>query len=368
MKRVLVLGGYGTFGSHVCRHLVTAGMPLTVAGRDPDRAKQFAQSVGGGVRALAVDLRNAEACGLALREHAIAVNCAGPFQDLDAGLLEACLQTGCAYADMADDRKYTALVRSFHERFRAAGLPAVHGCSSLPGISGALALVLRQSVPAAIKRVRVTLFIGNRNPKGEAAVRSLLAGLGRPIAAPQGTLRGFCDREVVALPEPFGPRGVFNFDSPEYDLFPSLLDTHSVSVKVGFELRLATYTFALLARLKSGYGPFTARLFDGPSRQLGRFGSSGGAVSTEFFCADGTCHQATLLARADGQRMAALPCAIVVRSIWEKQPATGGVMTAYDLLGAKSLLEQLTAEGFELHTTAGGSAGCGDFASSPRPE
>src|SRR5204862_6086264 len=125
-------------------------------------------------------------------------------------------------ADIADDRAYAAAVRSYDERFRARGLAAVYGCSSLPGISGALALRAAEGIPATVDRVRVTLFIGNKNPKGRAALHSLVAGLGRPIAAPQGTLRGFRDREVVTLPPPFGRRPVFNFQSPDYDLLPKL--------------------------------------------------------------------------------------------------------------------------------------------------
>ncbi len=155
----------------------------------------------------------------------------------------------------------------------------------------------------------MTLFIGNHNPKGQAAVRSLVGGLGRPIAAPQGTLRGFRDREVVPLPFPFGLRGVFNFDSPEYDLFPALLGVRAVAVKVGFELRPATYFLALLARLGSGYGLRTVRWLEVPGRLFRGFGCSGAAIMTELFYPDGTAARAALVGQCDGQRMAALPCA-----------------------------------------------------------
>src|SRR5205823_4612010 len=144
---------------------------------------------------------------------------------------------------------------------------------------------------------RVTLFVGNDNAKGDAAVRSVLGGLGRPIAAPQGTLLGFRDREVVPLPPPFGPRGVFNFDTPEYDVFPSLLGAGSVSVKLGFELRLATYAFAVLARLGSGYGALTAKLIALAGRLLRFLGCTGGAVMSELFLHGGPVRRAALLAR-----------------------------------------------------------------------
>lgn len=348
MKRVIVFGGYGVFGGHVARALAAWGVPLTIAGRDGARATAFAHALGGDCRALAADITRAETCRAALTGHTVAVSCAGPFNALGTTLLEACLDAGCHYADIADDRSYAARVRSFGERFRARGLAAIYGCSSLPGISGALALLAREGTTAPVRRVRVTLFIGNDNPKGGAAVASLLAGLGRPIAAPQGTLRGFRDREVVPLPPPFGRRGVFNFESPEYDLFPALFGVESVSVKVGFELRLATYGFALLAQTGVRCGPRLARLLALPGRVLRGVGCSGGAVMSELFLADDTIRRAAIAGRVDGQRMAALPCALVVRSLVRGDKTARGALTAYDLLGADALLGELQRAGFAL--------------------
>jgi hypothetical protein len=266
VSRVIVFGGYGIFGSQVARALNAWGTPLTITGRDRRQAEAFAHRLGGDCRARAGDVTCPDSCRAALKGHSVAVNCAGPFQALDKTLLEACLEAGCHYTDIADDRGYTALVRSADQRFAQRGLAAVYGCSSLPGISGALALLAREAATASVERARVTLFIGNRNPKGTAAVRSLLAGLGRPIAAPQSILFGFRDREVVWLPPPFGRRGVFNIEAPEYDLFPSLIGARAVTVKAGFELRSATYTFALLARLGHGYGRRLARVLEIPGR------------------------------------------------------------------------------------------------------
>jgi hypothetical protein len=354
----VVFGGYGTFGSHVCRELVRRGVPVIVAGRDRGRAETFARTLGRGSRGIQADVTNRSDCRAALSERNLAVNCAGPFQDLDATLLETCLDLGCHYVDIADDRAYAALVRRHDDAFHSRGLAAVYGCSSLPGISGALALRARAGVAAPIQRVRVTLFIGNNNPKGEAAVRSLLAGLGRPIAAPQGVLHGFRDREVVPLPPPFGPRAVFNMESPEYDLFPSLLGAAEVGVKLGFGLPLVTYGLAFLAWLGSGYGKRMARLLGVPGRLLQRFGCSGGAVMTELFLADGSVRRATMLARRDGQRMAALPCAMAAERLWAMFGAASkvaveshrprGALTAYEFLGCDGLIAGLVATGFEL--------------------
>lgn len=350
MKAPVIIGGYGTFGSHVARDLARRGVPVVIAGRNRDAAAAFARELGEGHSAAAVDVTQLDSCRAALAGGPIAVNCAGPFNVLGPALLEACLVEGCHYVDIADDRRYAGLVRSYHDRFAERRLAAVYGCSSLPGISGALAQHAARDETEQPVRARVTLFIGNNNPKGEAAVRSLLAGLGQPIAAPQGLLHGFREREVVPLPSPFGRRGVFSFESPEYDLFPKLLGVQSVAVKVGFELRLATYSLASLAFLGWKFGARTARLLSVSGSLFRLLGCSGGAVMSELFYADGSTRRAALVGRRDGQRMAALPAAIVTRALLESAPATLGVSTAYECLGHARLIDGLVAEGFELHS------------------
>ncbi len=153
---------------------------------------------------------------------------------------------------------------------------------------------------------------------------------------------------MVALPQPFGRRAVFNFDSPEYDLFPALLGVGSVAVKVGFEFPLANYAFALLALLGSTYGKKTTAFFEWLANRCPRIGTSGSAVMTELFFHDGSRRRATLLAREQGQRMAALPCALVARSLCLESVTSFGAMTAYESLGAHALLNALTQHGFEL--------------------
>jgi hypothetical protein len=198
----------------------------------------------------------------------------------------------------------------------------------------------------------VTLFIGNRNPKGEAAVRSAVTQLGRAFPAPQGTLRGFHGREVVDLPPPFGRRAVYDWESPELDLFPPLLGAREVRVKVGFEARLATGAFAALARLGPRIGGRLLAATAPIARSLSRFGHSGGAVKVELFAPDGTAATLSLGGPHGGQRLAALPAAFVARALAEGRINGRGVMTAYEALGAEPLVAGLTDAGYELRAGA----------------
>jgi hypothetical protein len=259
------------------------------------------------------------------------------------------LEAGCHYCDIADDRQYTAMVREYGGRFAEKRLAAVYGCSSLPAISGALGLKLLQECRRTPGQIRVTLFIGNDNPKGLAAVSSLVEGLGKPIQAPQGTIKGFFDRETVILPSPFGRSVVFNFDSPEYDLFPVLFGANNVRVKVGFELSLGSYFMHMLARFRSRYTARDAKWIVWSCQFLRSWGCSGGAVMTEFFFADGTTCRCAMSSPIDGQKMAAWPCMLVAESLAKSEPAHVGSFTAYEFLGAEPLLDAMVAASFELH-------------------
>ena len=344
---ITVFGGYGVFGSHVARSLAATGLCVRIAGRDVTRASRFASGLGAGHEGVAADANDPVSSANVLVGVRIAVNCAGPFSRMSMALPEACLAAGVHYVDIADDRGWIARLRARDAEFRARGLAAAVGCSSLPGISGALAVLAAKRLPA-VERARVTLFIGNRNPKGEAAVRAAAAQLGRSFAAPQGMLRGLHGREVVDLPPPFGPRAVYDWESPELDLFPSLLGARAVRVLVGFEARLATRSFALLARLGPRFGGFLLSAIAPVARHLSGFGHSGGFVKVELSAPDGTVAAASLGAARDGQRMAALPAAFVAQGLADGSVTARGVVTAYEALGADSLVERLVAEGYEL--------------------
>ena len=54
----------------------------------------------------------------------------------------------------------------------------------------------------------------------------------------------------------------------------------------------------------------------------------------------------------DGQRMAALPAAFVAQALALGREIPRGTVTAYEALGARELLDRLTAEGFELSLTS----------------
>lgn len=345
-----MFGGYGTFGGHIVRELAAAGLSVTIAGRNRELAGRAARSLGDSHRGVAADVSDPAACRDAIEGHHVAVNAAGPFAGFATALLDACLDAGCHYVDIADDRDHVARVRARTAAFEAAGLSAAYGCSSLPGISGALATVLYQQASVAVDHVRITLFIGNRNPKGRGAVQSAAATIGRPIQAPQGELRGFGDSQRVPLYPPFGSRHALNFNSPDYDVVPELIPVRSVLVKVGFELPGVTAAFGISAGCCPWLGRWLFPRLVPCSGWLGWLGSSGGQVMVELLADGKLVRRGAVIARTSGQRLAALPAVYVARKLCRDELLMPGAVTAFEALGAQNLIDQLVADGFEFRT------------------
>jgi len=341
---IVVLGGYGTFGARVSRDLAERGHRVVVAGRDLRRAEALARALGPAHAGVGVDVRDVEACRLAIRGAAVAVVCAGPFSALGSSPASAALAEGTHYVDIADDRAYIRALRERDAEFTRTGICAAFGCSSLPAVSSALALSLVQADdPPA--RARVTLYIGAANPKGEASVRAMVERLGRGVRTADGIQPGFGDPRTIPLPAPFGPRTAYTFDGPEHDLFPVLLGVSAVDVRVGFELPLANAGFALLARTGAHWGRRTAIILARLATLAPAIGTSGGAVMVELEWGDGRRTSRALVATEGGQRMAAVPCAVVAHALATGAVSAVGVRSPTEVVPAADLLGALEATG-----------------------
>jgi Saccharopine dehydrogenase NADP binding domain len=344
---VAVLGGYGTFGARVSRDLARRGHRVIVAGRDVARASALARELGGDHAGVAADVTDLGSCRRAIRGATVVAVCAGPFSTLGSTPARAALDEAVHYVDLADDREYIRRLRALHTEFVRAGRCAAYGCSSLPAVSSALAAsLLGGSDPP--ERSRVTLFIGNANPKGAASVRAMVERLGRTAQTTEGERPVFGDPRTVPLPSPFGPRKAYTFDGPEHDLFPERLGIRAVDVRVAFELALANRGFALLARLGPRWGRRTAALLGGLAALAPRTGTSGGAVLVELLWNDGRRAARALIAEGEGQRMAAFPCALAAHDLATRADPPAGVHAPTAVLAPASLLAGLQAAGLRV--------------------
>jgi NAD(P)-dependent dehydrogenase (short-subunit alcohol dehydrogenase family) len=225
VQRVLVLGGYGAFGGRVAERLARVpGLELIIAGRSQEKAEAFASHLARDARVhvipAAVDGAKIGVDDLLQRKPAVLINATGPYQAQDYRLVRTCIAAGAHYLDLADARAFVTGIGVLDVEARRAGLLAVSGASTVPGLSGAVVDAYRPQF-ASLSSVSTVISPGNSFDPGLATTQSILSTLGRPIASsPEGEpIRGWQGLSRRMLPG-LGARWIGHCDAPDRTLFP----------------------------------------------------------------------------------------------------------------------------------------------------
>lgn len=182
---VLIVGGGGAFGVRAAERLArTSGADLILAGRRPDRLSAVVAALssahGRTVRAVALDATDVTARDLLGIGAAVVINSSGPFQVQDYRLARAAIAAGCHYIDLADARDFVVGFRALDGLAREAGVLAVSGASSVPGLSSAV-IAAHGHAFRALRTIDIAISPGNAFDPGAATVSSVLGGVGQPL-------------------------------------------------------------------------------------------------------------------------------------------------------------------------------------------
>lgn len=295
---VAIIGGYGSFGSYLARLLGRVpGIDLTIAGRHPERAETLMAELGAAsdmpVRAAGFDAdRPEDVAGLKAQGVQIVIDAAGPYQDADYQLAEACIAHGLHYIDLADSHRFVAGIGRLDPRAKAQGVAIVSGASTVPALSGAVVAELARGMAEA-RRVKIAISPGNRAPRGLSLIRAILMQAGRNLPA----LRDGAWREVPGWGalhraeirvggRSLGKRWLSFCDAPDLVLLPQLYPgLRSVAFYAGLELsplHLGLWALSWLVRLKlvRSLEPL-ARPLRWLADRFRRFGSDRGGMLVE---------------------------------------------------------------------------------------
>ncbi|RAZ90099.1 saccharopine dehydrogenase [Mesorhizobium hawassense] len=201
--KLLVVGGYGTFGGRIVQLLENEPrLKLLVAGRSLGKAEAYCR-VRGGTKARLVPTLFDRDCDLAAQladmRPNIVIDASGPFQAYGEGryrLIEACIDARIHYLDLADGSEFVDGVAAFDAAAKAAGVMVLSGVSSFPVLTAA---VVRR-LSAGLKRV--DSIRGGIAPSpfagvGENVIRAIASYAGRPV----GLLRNGKPAEGYPLTE-----------------------------------------------------------------------------------------------------------------------------------------------------------------------
>jgi saccharopine dehydrogenase-like NADP-dependent oxidoreductase len=258
VARVLIIGGYGNFGSYIARSL--AGDPtlqLLIGGRSIERARAFIGTLApeNPAEAHAIDIDRNLADALAPIRPDIVIHTTGPFQTQDHRVARGCIAQRCHYLDLADARDFVASIDRLDADAKAAGVLVVSGASSVPCLTAA---VIDDYLPgfARLEAVDYGISAAQHTNRGLATTTAVLSYVGKPMTTLRdGAMRtvfGWEDTHGVRYPE-LGKRLFGNCDVPDLALFPKRYPTlRSMRFAAGHELtllHLGTRALGALVRL-----------------------------------------------------------------------------------------------------------------------
>lgn len=314
--RILLLGGYGVFGSRLARLLVTDGHDLCIAGRSLQKSRDYARELG--CRAIGLDRKGS--LGL-LHEYDVVIDAAGPFhsyEDDPYRLPRAAIAAGVHYLDLSDNAAFCAGISALDTEARAAGLCVLSGLSSVPALSSAAVRALAGDDSPAV--IDTAILPGNRAPRGLSVMQSILSQTGRPMPVWIGNrwerVSGWSDPARYALPRGLKRQG-WQIEVPDQRLFPAHFGAETVQFRAGLELAVMRYGLALLAALRRvipfPMTPPIVRLFRALAYLLAPFGSGRGGMSVSVITRHETRVWRLLAEDGDGPFIPAIAARALLR-------------------------------------------------------
>ncbi len=171
MKKILVLGATGTMGQRVVRLLQAEvpGAEVIGASRHPGRNAQ--------VPMRRLDYADPSSYGETLRDIAVLIHAAGPYDHDPRPLVTRCLASGVHYIDLAEDYRFIARVNETAQAVAEPRSSVASGFSTVPALVYCLARCFERL--AGLAALDVYLSLGSKNPVGEGLLYSLLRPLGQ---------------------------------------------------------------------------------------------------------------------------------------------------------------------------------------------
>lgn len=190
--RVLIVGGYGTFGGRLAELLADeAALTLVVAGRSRARAEAFCRSLTAQatLEPAAFDRDGDLDAQLKEARPDVVVDATGPFQAYGAQpyrLVEACIRQGRHYLDLADASAFVAGVSRLDAAARARGVAALSGVSSFPVLTAAVVRELAADM-AEVREIRGGIAPSPYAGVGLNVIRAIASYAGKPVGAADGS-------------------------------------------------------------------------------------------------------------------------------------------------------------------------------------
>jgi hypothetical protein len=356
VARVLIIGGYGHFGSYIARSLAgDAEIRLLVGGRSLAKALAFVASIRPfhPAEAHAIDINGELPEALSRIAPDVVIHASGPFQSQDHRVACACVAQGHHYLDLADARDFVATIGYLDAAAKARDVLIVSGASSVPCLTAAVADAYLPCF-ARLDAVDYGISSAQHTNRGLATTSAVLSYVGKPMTM----LRDGCMKTVYGWEGThaehypgLGWRWFGNCDIADLTLFPARYPTlRSMRFAAGQELKLLHLgTRALGALVRLGVIKSLDRHASFLQRFASLFDPLGSGRSGFHMILTGTGHDGRpkrrrfyLIARsAHGPYIPCIPAIVLSRRLARGMLQMRGATPCLDLIDLDTYLKAL---------------------------
>lgn len=184
--RILILGGYGTFGGRLAELLARdERLTLIIAGRSASKASAFIAGLAPGATKipLAFDRDADVERQIRLAEPDLVVDATGPFQFYGRDpfrVVKGCISQGAHYMDLADGVQFVKGIEQFDEQAKAHKVFVLSGVSSFPVLTAAVVRHLAQGL-ASVTDIRGGIAPSPYAGVGLNVIRAIAGYAGKPV-------------------------------------------------------------------------------------------------------------------------------------------------------------------------------------------
>ncbi|MHA2364547.1 MAG: saccharopine dehydrogenase family protein [Candidatus Hodarchaeales archaeon] len=142
MAKIIVLGGCGVVGSIAVKTLISIPdfFDVIIGDIDFKKAQVLVSTIGSNkLSAKKVDAMDPNSIKSAIKDSDIVLNCIGPAYKFTPLILKVVIETGKNYVDVCDDVDATREILKMNDEAKRAGISAVIGMGSSPGVTNLLA-------------------------------------------------------------------------------------------------------------------------------------------------------------------------------------------------------------------------------------
>ncbi len=355
-NKIMVLGGYGTFGKRIVQQLCQQNTTLIIAGRNRAKAQKLADKLSQNISAQAsncvikiaiFDVHTELANALNKHQPKLIIHTCGPFQGQTTAVAQTCIKFGIHCIDLSDARDFVAQMLKLDQQAKAKKVMLITAASTVPTLSSAVIEHFMQTAHfAQFQNVKYGITPGQKTERGLATTKAVLSYIGKVIkpGTNDDEIRyGWQNTYLQKYPE-IGNRLMGNCEIPDRDLLQKYYPIDTLQFSAGMESKLfhlIIWLISWLVRLKIPLNLVKhARLLVKLGRKFDCLGSHDGGMHVAMQGTDKTGKQLTktwfiIAKNADGPMIPTIPAVLMANKIVQKE---------YQQYGSKPCIGILTLE------------------------